>query len=294
MGVSGRFPLPQTLESSSMVKQTRLSKKTRENIIHIAAHTGKVWAGEDSVSKLGFDSPGGYGSTTLQYWLNPTLTVPEGTKGELRAVSTKHCFARLFSSSHYTVEDELNGAKCLAMLVNKANNHSLRYLHYLLNKSPYAEAFISKSAGQAIKNGYVLVSLDAPANMAVGGMIALRYGCWEYAATSKVFNDFIADGVDEDAAWLTCASYVPFFGDYSINHPSGGHSHIGAVHHLTKECLLEYKELLANNGFKWNAYTLREGGVKSGSIQGIYEFAYDNARPVTGTNILKHLKGLLK
>ena len=291
MGVSGRFPLPQTLESSSMVKQTRLSKKTRENIIHVAANTENVWASEGSVSGLMFTDPKEYGVTALQTWLNPTLIV---AKGELMALFTKYCFAMLFSTTHYTVEDGLRGAKCLAMLINKANNHSLRYLHYLLNKSPYAPAFISKSAGQAIKNGYVLVSLDTPANMAVGGMIALRYGCWEYYSTSKVFNDFIADGVDEDAAWLTCASYLSFFGKYEISHPSGGHSHIRAVHHLTNGELLEYKGLLANNGFKWNACTLREGGAKFGSIQGIYGFAYNERPPITGTNIVKHLKGLLK
>ena len=152
----------------------RLSKKTRGALIYIAANTGTVWAGEDSVGKLGFDNPSVYGSTKLSYWLNPTLLVPGAPRGELKAVFTKYCFARLFSSSHYTVRDGLRGAKCLAMLINKANNHCLRFLHYLLNKSPYAPAFISKSAGQAIKNGYVLVSLDVPANMAVGGMIALR------------------------------------------------------------------------------------------------------------------------
>ena len=271
----------------------RLRKKVRETLIHVAANTENVWASGDNVSELMFTNPKEYGVATLQTWLNPTLLVPSAPRSKLKAVFTKYCFAKLFSASHYTVEDDLRGAKCLAMLVNKANNHSLRFLHYLLNKSPYAGAFISKSAGQAIKNGYVLVSLDVPANMAVGGMIALRYGCWEYATTSKVFNDFVAAGVDEDAAWLTCASFVPFFGNYDMNHPSGGHSHIAAVHHLTKEALLEYKKLMANNGFKWNACTLREGGAKLGSIQGIYRFAYNEHRPITGTNIVKHLKGLV-
>jgi hypothetical protein len=292
MGVSGRFPLPQTLEFDSRRNQMRLSKKIREDIIHIATNTEQVWVREDDVSELLFTNPKEYGVTTLQAWLNPTLLVAPRKK--LKAVFTRYCFAKLFSLSHYTVEDDLRGAKCLAMLVNKANNHSLRFLHYLLNKSPYAEAFISKSAGQALKNGYVLVSLDAPANMAVGGMIALRYGCWEYDTTSKVFNDFVAAGVDEDAAWLTCASYTILFGKFDVTYPSGGHSYIAAAHRLTKMALLGYKKRLANNSFDWSPYTLREGGARCGSIQGIYDFAYNKSSPISGTNIVKHLKELSK
>lgn len=271
----------------------RISEKKRKNLIHIAANTEKVWAkGDEDVCDLFFENPKEYGSSTLAGWLNPTLVV--APRRELKAVFTKYCFAKLFSGYHHTVKGGLKDAKCLAMLVNKANNHSLRFLHYLLNKSPYAQAFISKSAGQAIKNGYVLVSLDVPANMAVGGMIALRYGCWEYAVVSKTFNDFLAAGVDEDAAWLTCASYVPLFKEYDIVYPSNGHSYIGAVHNLTKEALLKYKKLLANGSFAWSPYTLREGGAEFGSIQDIYKFAYSNGSRIKGADILQHLKGLVK
>lgn len=77
----------------------------------------------------------------------------------------------------------------------------LWFVDYILNRSPYAEGFITKDAKQALEQRYTISTGDVPSNLMAAGMVALRR-LWEYPYVAKAAYDLAKAGVNEDLAFL--------------------------------------------------------------------------------------------
>lgn len=77
----------------------------------------------------------------------------------------------------------------------------LWFVDYILNRSPYAETFITKDAAKAIEQEYTVSSGDYPANQVAAGMVALRR-LWEYTYVAAAAYALVEAGVNEDLAFL--------------------------------------------------------------------------------------------
>ncbi|MNM77696.1 hypothetical protein D3C81_895590 [compost metagenome] len=77
----------------------------------------------------------------------------------------------------------------------------LWFVDYILNRSPYAETFITKDAVKALEQKYTISSGDTPVNLMAAGMVALRR-LWEYTFVAKAAYDLAKAGVNEDLAFL--------------------------------------------------------------------------------------------
>ena len=77
----------------------------------------------------------------------------------------------------------------------------LWFIDYILNRSPYAETFITKDAVKAREQRYTVSSGDYPANHVAAGMVALRR-LWEYTYVAAATYSLAKAGVNEDLAFL--------------------------------------------------------------------------------------------
>ena len=77
----------------------------------------------------------------------------------------------------------------------------LWFVDYILNRSPYAETFITKDAEKALEQRYTVSSGDHPSNLVAAGMVALRR-LWEYTYVAAAAHSLARAGVNEDLAFL--------------------------------------------------------------------------------------------
>lgn len=77
----------------------------------------------------------------------------------------------------------------------------LWFVDYILNRSPYAETFITKDAEKALEQKYTVSDGNHPANLVAAGMVALRR-LWEYTWVAQAAYDLSKLGVNEDLAFL--------------------------------------------------------------------------------------------
>ena len=77
----------------------------------------------------------------------------------------------------------------------------LWFVDYILNRSPYAETFITKDAKKALEQRYTVSSGDHPSNLVAAGMVALRR-LWEYTYVAAAAYSLAKAGVNEDLAFL--------------------------------------------------------------------------------------------
>lgn len=77
----------------------------------------------------------------------------------------------------------------------------LWYLDWLLNRSPYADAFITKDAEKALETRIVVSSGDHPGNYVGGSIVSLRL-LWEHTYAAQAAYDLHKAGVHEDVAFL--------------------------------------------------------------------------------------------
>ncbi|MNQ96273.1 hypothetical protein D3C85_1118690 [compost metagenome] len=75
------------------------------------------------------------------------------------------------------------------------------FVDYILNRSPYADTFITKDAKQALEQKYTVSDGNHPANLMAAGMVALRR-LWEYTYVAAAAYDLAKAGVNEDLAFL--------------------------------------------------------------------------------------------
>lgn len=110
-------------------------------------------------------------------------------------------------------------------------SEALQYMHWLLVDSPYAETFISKSAHQALLDKYTISDSMAPANLMVGGMVAVRR-LWEFPIIARIFCDLTNRGVNKNLAYVlghTVAGSFEREGSYDFSTLRGAHTSIGGA-----------------------------------------------------------------
>lgn len=74
------------------------------------------------------------------------------------------------------------------------------FLDWLLNRSPYASTFITKSAEEALYTKTTISSSFHPSNLMAAGMVASRR-LWEYPIVARVMVAMSKAGVNEDLAF---------------------------------------------------------------------------------------------
>lgn len=74
------------------------------------------------------------------------------------------------------------------------------FLDWLLNRSPYSEVFVTKSAKGAIKNSCIIADSNYPSNLLAAGLVASRR-LWEYNEVVIVWHDLVKAGMNEDLAY---------------------------------------------------------------------------------------------
>lgn len=79
-------------------------------------------------------------------------------------------------------------------------DEALKYLDWLLNRSPYACTFVSKSPQQALLDKFIISSGHHPSNLMAAGLVASRR-LWEYHVIARVFCDLVDAGVKEDLSY---------------------------------------------------------------------------------------------
>lgn len=77
----------------------------------------------------------------------------------------------------------------------------LWFVDYIINRSAYSSAFISKDAEQCLKDQMTISSGDHPSNFMVAGLVALRR-LWEYTTVVSVAYALAQQGVNEDLAFI--------------------------------------------------------------------------------------------
>lgn len=85
---------------------------------------------------------------------------------------------------------------------------NVRYLDWLMNRSPWQSAFLGKDAAKSYENRFVVLRTDIPANMLFGGGVGVRK-MWETTSVKRVWLDMTAVGVQEDFAYyLGCCAQL--------------------------------------------------------------------------------------
>lgn len=83
-------------------------------------------------------------------------------------------------------------------LINK--KEGVAFLDWLLNRSPYSEVFVTKSAKDAIKNSCIIADSNYPSNLLAAGLVASRR-LWEYSEIVIAWYDLVKAGMNEDLAY---------------------------------------------------------------------------------------------
>lgn len=103
------------------------------------------------------------------------------------------------------------------------------FLDWLLNRSPYAETFITKSADEALYYKATISSAFHPSNLMAAGMVASRR-LWEYPVIARVMVALSKAGVNEDLAYYLAHLFAGRFdkvGNCSWSACSSAHCSIG-------------------------------------------------------------------
>lgn len=114
------------------------------------------------------------------------------------------------------------------------------FLDWLLNRSPYAETFITKSADEALYYKATISSAFHPSNLMAAGMVASRR-LWEYPVIARVMVALSKAGVNEDLAYYLAHLFAGRFdkvGNCSWSDTKSAHCSVNPA-------IMGKKELLA-------------------------------------------------
>lgn len=75
------------------------------------------------------------------------------------------------------------------------------FLDYILNRSPYADTFVTKDAEEALEERLVVSSTDHEGCLVGGAIVALRR-LWEHVYVAHSAYDLVQAGVNEDLAFI--------------------------------------------------------------------------------------------
>lgn len=104
-------------------------------------------------------------------------------------------------------------------------DEALLFLDWLLNRSPYAPTFITKSPHEAIHHKAIISTGYSPSNLMGAGLVASRR-LWEYPVIARVFCDLAKAGVNEGLAYyLAHIASTSFKCDGNIDWSNGNRGH---------------------------------------------------------------------
>jgi hypothetical protein len=84
-----------------------------------------------------------------------------------------------------------------------------KYLHWLLNDSPYKEVFLIKDAKEVMSGG-AYINIHLPSNMMMGGMIAYRMTT-EWGDQVRMWETLVDGGVDANLSFVLANSFDETF-----------------------------------------------------------------------------------
>lgn len=134
----------------------------------------------------------------------------EFDNGVIRHQAPDACHARLCWSNWY---DEDIGAKAIVNIALNITAHHkkfdgkekeihTRFVHYMLNDSPWADCFITKDVKEALEVG-ILMNVEKNVSHIVGAAVALRVAT-EWKEVLKPFGDVLDKGYSGNVAYLCC------------------------------------------------------------------------------------------
>lgn len=118
----------------------------------------------------------------------------------------------------------------------------LWFVDYILNRSPYAETFVTKDAQQALEQKYTVSRGDVPANLMSAGMVALRR-LWEYTYVAAAAYSLAKAGVNEDLAFLLGHTVCTADAPHAASNTSWSGCHSG--HCSINPCCMGWKAVKA-------------------------------------------------
>ncbi|MDB4302057.1 hypothetical protein N9924_00670 [bacterium] len=133
----------------------------------------------------------------------------EGGKEDLWVSGNTACHAGLNRDGYHGggAKDIGNAIAVVSMYMTEhegggvCDKHKIMYLDWLLNRSPYQTAFLSKDAEVCVAEGYVVADPTQPSNMMVAGLVAQRR-MWEYSYIARTWVSLVEEGCNEDMAYF--------------------------------------------------------------------------------------------
>lgn len=110
-----------------------------------------------------------------------------------------NCFAML-NSFGYKKPDKVAILSCI-MNGGETEEAFIPYINWLIKRSPYTKAFLSKGAAKVAKDRCIIINPNCPSNIMLGGMIAVR-GVSEYKYIARAWLELKNRGVNENLAFI--------------------------------------------------------------------------------------------
>lgn len=122
--------------------------------------------------------------------------------GVVQTIGMQACHGGLSRSYSSPPEYIISGIQRPSERMNYRTEDSEEvYLNYLLNDSPFANAFVTKDAKEALAQECVVARADLPSNIMAAGLVSTRR-VWEFPHISRITADLIKHGVNPDLAFL--------------------------------------------------------------------------------------------
>ena len=134
----------------------------------------------------------------------------EFDNGVIRHQAPDACHARLCWNNW--VDKDIKAKAIVNIALNITAHHKkfdgkkkeihTRFVHYMLNDSPWADCFITKDVKEALEVG-ILMNVEKNVSHIVGAAVALRVAT-EWEAVLKPFGDVLDKGYSGNVAYLCC------------------------------------------------------------------------------------------
>lgn len=156
----------------------------------------------------------------------------EGKDGERDLHTAAPCHAALARPLGDSCYSKKAGTEVVAMayclrhdiqkVVGKERDAHKVYCDYILNRSPWAVAFITKDIEEAVTKD-ILMNVEVNKYVMAGACVALRVG-QEFPGRVALFKKLLDSGINEHICWIfSCAFKEDGLGGYSFAVWHGGH-----------------------------------------------------------------------
>lgn len=111
---------------------------------------------------------------------------------------------------HAGLEGEMNdwfkGTKLMSTYLRGDLSGTESFFDYLVNRSPYADAFYVKDVEFILENKMLIADCEAPANLITGGFLVSRL-LTEHGGPFRTWKFLVSHGVCEGMALLVCQNF---------------------------------------------------------------------------------------